>query len=170
MPSEVARLLRIHLIQRDRISIRALTTDWRAGQVLIRIRMAMNVSCVRVRKPGIDRNVTPQRLEHIKHFAELKILFTATRKPAPVLPRRIGFEWQSNSVRVIDAEESFRSFIQTRTADSKRLKPRQSQSNTGALKKSATTQQIKCVVHGRSLFSIGCFHIVRATSGVQIVQ
>ena len=63
MSSEVAGVLRIDLIQRDRIPIRALTTDWRAGQILIGIGMAVNLSCGRMRQPGIDRDVTAQWIE-----------------------------------------------------------------------------------------------------------
>ena len=62
------------------------------------------------RKDLLDRSPT-QWLENIKHFGQFEIFLAAARKPAPLLPGRICLEWQTDTIRMVDADKTFRCIV-----------------------------------------------------------
>ena len=108
MASEFACVCGNDLIKRNRVLIGSVTSRCRTGQVLIGIGMAMNFSNSRVRQPGINGDFIAQRLEHIEYLGQFKIVLAAMREPAPILPGRICFERQTHTIRMVDADKTFR--------------------------------------------------------------
>ena len=98
---------RIDLIDRNRILIRSMATDDCTRQILIGIRVTVDVASSRMGEARVDCDLVTEWFEHIEDFGQLEVPLATARKPTPVHPSRIRLQGQSDSVGMIDTNKPF---------------------------------------------------------------